>query len=120
MLRDFLPFFFLQKMSRILDHDRWLLCGGGDQPAKKQVSAAGDGIFFRNSKVGFRHIADGTSKTILVGERSSRLGCTTWVGVIKGAEALRARVVGVADHSPNDSSGHFDDFSSDRLTPPME
>ncbi len=87
----------------------------GNFGGKKEIdadAAAGDGIFFRNSKVGFRHIADGTSKTILVGERSSRLGCTTWVGVIKGAEALRARVVGVADHSPNDSSGHFDDFSS--------
>lgn len=71
----------------------------------------GDGILFRNSRIGLKHVADGSSKTILLGERSSRLGCSTWVGVIDGAEAKRARVVGSGDHPPNGGS-HFDDFSS--------
>lgn len=72
----------------------------------------GDGILFRNSRIGLKHVMDGSSKTILLGERSSRLGCSTWVGVIDGAEARRARVVGVGDHPPDSTVGHFDDFSS--------
>jgi prepilin-type N-terminal cleavage/methylation domain-containing protein len=74
--------------------------------------AAGDGIFFRNSRIGTKHVHDGLSRTIFVGERNSRLGCSTWVGVVAGAEAARSRVVGVADHVPN-SGGHFEDYSSE-------
>lgn len=83
----------------------------GWQHEVEEEPAAGDGIFFRNSRIGFKDIIDGSSQTILIGERSSRLGCSTWAGVIAGAEAMRARVVGVGDHVPN-TSRHFDDFSS--------
>ena len=78
--------------------------------------AAGDGVFFRNSGVGFRDITDGLSKTAIVGERSSRLGGSTWGGVIAGAKAQRVRTVGIADHTPNHPAGHFDDFSSGHPT----
>jgi prepilin-type N-terminal cleavage/methylation domain-containing protein len=73
--------------------------------------AGGDGVFFRNSRVKFKDLSDGLSKTILVGERGSRLGCSTWVGAVSGAEALRARVVGTVDHALN-AGEHFDDYSS--------
>lgn len=72
---------------------------------------AGDGIFFRNSRVEMRHVTDGLSRTILLGERGSRLGCSTWTGVIAGAEAMRSRIVGVVDHGLN-AGDHFDDYSS--------
>jgi prepilin-type processing-associated H-X9-DG protein len=78
--------------------------------------AAGQGIFFRNSKVGFHQITDGLSKTLMVGERSSRKGGSTWAGVIAGAKAQRVRNVGIADHTPNHPEGHFDDFSSGHPT----
>jgi len=74
--------------------------------------AAGDGMFFRNSRLGMRDMLDGSSKTFLVGERHSRLGSSTWTGVVAGAKAARPRVVGVADHTPNDPHHHFDDFTS--------
>ena len=74
----------------------------------------GDGVFFRNSRVGLKDLTDGTSQTLLVGERMSRLGCSTWLGVIHGAEAARARVVGVGDHLPN-TGEHFDDYTSAHL-----
>jgi prepilin-type N-terminal cleavage/methylation domain-containing protein len=74
--------------------------------------AVGDGIFFRNSRIGLKDIVDGSSKTILLGERSARLGGSVWSGVIHGAESARARIVGVGDHAPNAESHHFDDFSS--------
>jgi len=45
----------------------------------------GDGAFFRNSQVALRDITDGTSQTMLVGERSHPLGDATWVGAVTGA-----------------------------------
>jgi prepilin-type N-terminal cleavage/methylation domain-containing protein len=81
-----------------------------------EAPADGDGVFFRNSAIGFRDIADGLSKTAMVGERSARLGGSTWAGVVTGAKAQRVRTVGIADHTPNHPHGHFDDFSSGHPT----
>lgn len=72
----------------------------------------GDGVFFHNSWVRFPDIQDGLSNTFLVGERSSRYGDSTWVGMIHGATDAMARVVGSCDHPPNDPHGHFEDFGS--------
>lgn len=49
------------------------------------ASKVADGPFFRNSKVKFRQITDGLSKTIFFGEHSGRLSDKTWVGVVPGA-----------------------------------
>jgi len=45
----------------------------------------GEGVFFRDSRIALRDIADGTSQTIAVGERSHRLGEATWVGSVTNA-----------------------------------
>ena len=78
--------------------------------------AAGNGMFFRNSRIGMKDMLDGSSKTLFVGERHSRLGSSTWTGVVTGAKASLARIVGVADHTPNDAHHHFDDFTSNHPT----
>ncbi len=78
--------------------------------------AAGNGMFFRSSRLGLKDMLDGTSKTLVVGERHSRLGGSTWTGVVPGAKAARIRLVGVADHAPNDPHHHFDDFTSNHPT----
>lgn len=44
-----------------------------------------NGIFYRNSKNGFREITDGTSNTLLIGERSRNVADATWVGAVPGA-----------------------------------
>ena len=62
---------------------------------------AGEGVFFRNSRVRFRDVNDGLSKTIFVGERSSKLGHSIWSAVVEGVEANMERVVGSTDHTPN-------------------
>jgi prepilin-type N-terminal cleavage/methylation domain-containing protein/prepilin-type processing-associated H-X9-DG protein len=45
----------------------------------------GDGVFFRDSRVGLRDMTDGTAQTIVAGERSHRLGEATWAGSVTDA-----------------------------------
>lgn len=73
---------------------------------------AGDGVYFGNSRTKFRDILDGLSNTIMVGERSGQLGGSVWHGNIPEAAEPHARILGVADHSPNSPEGHFEDFRS--------
>jgi prepilin-type N-terminal cleavage/methylation domain-containing protein len=49
-----------------------------------------DGVFFRNSRVRIGQITDGTSKTICIGERMSRMAEATWLGSITGSEVVHA------------------------------
>lgn len=72
----------------------------------------GDGTFYANSLVRFRDLTDGLSNTVIIGERGSRLGGSVWHGFIPEAAEAGARVVGIADHTPNHPNHHFDDFSS--------
>jgi prepilin-type N-terminal cleavage/methylation domain-containing protein len=73
---------------------------------------AGNGAFYGNSRVRHADFKDGTSNTFIVGERTNELGPISWVGVIPELEEPLARIVGAADHSPNDREGHFEDFRS--------
>jgi prepilin-type N-terminal cleavage/methylation domain-containing protein/prepilin-type processing-associated H-X9-DG protein len=73
---------------------------------------AGEGVFFHLSRTKFSHVLDGLSNTLFAGERSSRYGYSTWLGVVTGAEEAMPRVVGIADHPPNTKGLHLDDFSS--------
>ncbi len=73
---------------------------------------AGNGIFFRNSEVCMSHISDGTSNTLMVGERCTRRFTATWAGVLAGIPEAQALVLGTCDHPPNDPKGHMEDFAS--------
>jgi len=77
-------------------------------------SGGNRGLFTGNltSPRKFKDILDGLSNTMIVGERSSRLGGSVWHGWISDAAEPGARFLGVADHSPNSKIGHFEDFSS--------
>ena len=75
---------------------------------------SGNGMFYANSRMPFRHVTDGLSKTIMVGERDSVMGGSLWIGMFEGKCEAIVRVVAIGDHTPNGdpASRHFEDVSS--------
>jgi prepilin-type N-terminal cleavage/methylation domain-containing protein/prepilin-type processing-associated H-X9-DG protein len=53
----------------------------------EEFAAQNNGVFFRNSRIGFRDITDGTSTTLMAGERSRDVADATWVGAVPFARA---------------------------------
>jgi prepilin-type N-terminal cleavage/methylation domain-containing protein/prepilin-type processing-associated H-X9-DG protein len=51
----------------------------------EEFPATNNGVFYRNSRNGLRDITDGSSTTLMVGERSRNVADATWVGVIPRA-----------------------------------
>ncbi len=61
-----------------------------------------NGIFYENSKTRHTDILDGSSNTILLGERSAfQVSESTWTGVVAGGEFFQWRVVGWTGEPPN-------------------
>jgi prepilin-type N-terminal cleavage/methylation domain-containing protein/prepilin-type processing-associated H-X9-DG protein len=77
----------------------------------------GDGLFFRNGKIGLRDITDGTTQTIAIGERSHKLGDSTWVGSITGAVLFPEDNDGVGRPRPEHSSGMILGHAGERKGP---
>ncbi len=82
----------------------------------EDAPADGNGTFFFQSQMSLADLRDGLSNTLIVGERQSRLGGSTWTGVISAANNAKARIVGIGDHTPNHKDHHFDDFTSKHPT----
>lgn len=77
------------------------------------VPCRGNGAFQHLEGVRLAEVVDGLSNTLLVGERSSRLGYSTWTGAVSEGEEAMARILGIADHPPNHPGAHLDDFTSE-------
>jgi len=73
-----------------------------------------NGVFFQNSETGYQHLTDGSSNTILLGERSAATFDSAWAGVVTGSEYAGWRVVGWTGEPPNNigsSEAHFHGFA---------
>ena len=92
----------------------------GTDPVLSTGQCKGEGMFYHNSKVRLRDVTDGTTNTLMLGERrtNTELGWySTWPGMVPEGEEAFQRVLGSADHVPNyeppgGALPHFDDFSS--------
>ena len=75
----------------------------------------GDGVFFRNSQVKIADISDGTSQTLMCGERSYRYSETNWVGAVTGSSNVPSPgspLVLEADNSSNFILSHVGEMMS--------
>jgi prepilin-type N-terminal cleavage/methylation domain-containing protein/prepilin-type processing-associated H-X9-DG protein len=107
-------------------------CGGGDE--SDTAGPTGLGIFYRNSKTRLADVTDGTSNTLLIGERAWSNANGIWAGALPGGVILRgqqnpnpgsgaafypaATLVLAHSHLNNaqtDTDGGLDDFSSNHL-----
>jgi prepilin-type N-terminal cleavage/methylation domain-containing protein/prepilin-type processing-associated H-X9-DG protein len=59
--------------------------GNGTDGLSGPLGGAARGLFYRNSKTTFADVADGTSNTIVVGERYSSHSPSTWTGAVPEA-----------------------------------
>ena len=87
----------------------------GNLPVMSDGTCKGSGVFYHNSSVRLRDLSDGTSSTLMTGERRTNASLdwfSSWPGMISEGEESIQRVCGSADHVPNHPASHFDDFSS--------
>lgn len=74
-----------------------------------------NGCFYQNSDTGYEDLLDGSSNTVLMGERSSDTFDSSWAGVVTGSKYTGWRVVGWTgeppNNKPNNDAAHFHGFA---------
>jgi prepilin-type processing-associated H-X9-DG protein len=76
-------------------------CVGGDE--SDTTGPAGLGAFYRNSRTRLTDVTDGTSNTLLVGERAWSNANGVWAGAVPGGVILRGRL----NPNPGSSSASY-------------
>lgn len=81
------------------------------------VECPGNGVFYLNSRTTIGDVRDGTTYTIMAGERRSNMTTTPpilgmWLGAPPNGVESMGRVLGASDQLPNDKTQHFQAYSS--------
>jgi prepilin-type N-terminal cleavage/methylation domain-containing protein len=84
-----------------------------EEHADEHKVFATDGAFYHNSFLTFTDFSDGTSNTLIIGERSSRIGKQTWVGMPAGDGCFPTLVVGSTHDTFGKQNGSSHGFSSE-------
>ena len=82
------PVIVRNSMGTVLNSDlaagQYVASAGQLEPG--EFPDSNNGVFYRNSRNGMREITDGSSMTLMVGERSRNIADATWVGVVPTAQ----------------------------------
>jgi prepilin-type processing-associated H-X9-DG protein/prepilin-type N-terminal cleavage/methylation domain-containing protein len=73
---------FSRRPSSVSDLAAGQYIASAGQIDLEEDGAGNNGVFYRNSSIGLRDIADGSSATLMAGERSRNLADATWVGAV--------------------------------------
>jgi prepilin-type N-terminal cleavage/methylation domain-containing protein/prepilin-type processing-associated H-X9-DG protein len=61
--------------------------GVAGQWEPEEFPAPNNGVFYRNSRIGLQNITDGSSTTLLAGERSQNVANAAWLGMIPSGQS---------------------------------
>ena len=98
---QFVPAFQVYNTDAIVAHSNYTACDGThctDDPGFSP--GINTGLFLRNSHYRIIDITDGTSQTIIVGERSSKHSLATWTGAVPGGQVPALQAPGPAPNDP--------------------
>ncbi len=98
---QWVPTFQVYLTTAVVAHSNYTGCDGTACASDAGFSPGiNTGLFLRNSHYRIIDITDGTSQTVIVGERSSQHSMATWAGAVPGGQVPALEAPGPAPNDP--------------------